>query len=65
MREKRDSLGYSLPKLSRLTHINKGRLSLIERGIYWPSEVEWKALQDVIGEITMEIAVELSPRSGK
>jgi transcriptional regulator with XRE-family HTH domain len=55
-------MGLSLSELARLTGINKGQLSLIERGIYRPDNDQVSAIAAVLGEpVRMWVPVEPRP----
>ena len=45
----RDTKGIGIRALSKLTGINRGRLSVIENGIYHPTNIEVDKLVGVLG----------------
>jgi len=46
----RKAKGLGIRALSDLTGINRGRLSIIERGIYHPTNSEVEKIVEVLGE---------------
>lgn len=57
----RKQRGIKFTALAELAQINKGRLSLIERGYYIPTWAEVQRLEGVLGE-PIEIFVRAQPR---
>ena len=58
----RDTQGISIRALSKLTGINKGKLSYIERGIHHPDNSEVELITEALGA-PIEMWVAVPPRS--
>jgi len=62
----REAKSLSIRELSTLTGINRGRLSIIERGIYHPTNSEVESIVSVLGEpVEIWHRVPIAPREGK
>lgn len=64
VRDARSAKGLSLRQLSEKTGINRGRLSIIECGIYIPAESEAHKIAKVIGE-PVHCWIDVPLREGK